>query len=86
MKTNQILSANIFLSEQMPPPDPIYLSNKLPPLSSHVISRNINGETISRYSDDEWDFSCYDKKIVRVYFHSSIGPMVIQGYYMRYNF
>lgn len=62
MKTNQILSANIFLSEQMPPPDPIYLSNKLPPLSSHVISRNINGEAISRYSDDEWDFSCYDKK------------------------
>ncbi len=62
MNTNHFLSANIFLTEKMSPPDPIYLSDENSPLPSHVISRNIYGEVISKYSDDEWDFSCYDKK------------------------
>ncbi|EIK9884157.1 hypothetical protein LKW57_002139 [Salmonella enterica] len=62
MKNNEFLTANIFLTEQMAQPDPIYSSCKSHPLPSHVISRNINGETISIYSNDVWDFSCYDKK------------------------
>ncbi|HBM3028911.1 TPA: hypothetical protein LVL58_000020 [Klebsiella oxytoca] len=62
MKTNKVLSANIFLTEKMFPPDPVYLPDKHTPLPSHVISRSIYGEVISIYSDDEWDFSCYDKK------------------------
>ncbi len=62
MKTNKVLSANIFLTEKMSPPDPVYLPDKHTPLPSHVISRSIYGEVISIYSDDEWDFSCYDKK------------------------
>jgi len=62
MKNSMMLSANIFLTEQMTPPDPINPSSKSSPLSSHVISRNVHGDIISKYSDDEWDFSCYDKK------------------------
>lgn len=62
MKTNTVISASIYLTEKMSPPDPIYLSDKHAPLPSHVISRNVYGEVISKYSDDEWDFSCYDKK------------------------
>lgn len=78
MKTNKVLSANIFLTEKMFPPDPVYLPDKHTPLPSHVISRSIYGEVISIYSDDEWDFSCYDKKIALVYFHSNIGLRVRQ--------
>ncbi|VTO24553.1 Uncharacterised protein [Klebsiella variicola] len=61
MKTNQYFTANIFLTNEMSSPDSINPSNKFPP-PSFVISRSISGDTISIYSDDEWNFSPYDKK------------------------
>ncbi|HHN6060696.1 TPA: hypothetical protein ACRRIF_005326 [Klebsiella pneumoniae] len=61
MKTNQYFTANIFLTNEMSSPDYINPSNKFPS-PSFVISRSISGDTISIYSDDEWNFSPYDKK------------------------
>ncbi|EIX9713449.1 hypothetical protein ML110_003823 [Klebsiella pneumoniae] len=62
MKTNRVFAANILLTDEMSPPDSIHLSNNPLPPPSFVISRSLTGETISKYSDDEWNFSSYDKK------------------------
>jgi len=54
MKANQLITANIFFTDEMYQPDAIDTSNKLSPSPSLVISRDANGKTISIYSDNTW--------------------------------
>lgn len=41
-------------------PDPILISSKYPPSNSHAISKDKDGNVVSYYGDNKWDFSGYD--------------------------
>ena len=60
MKHNDRFSAKLLLTNDMIEPDPILISSKFPPSNEHAISKDKDGNVVSYYGDNKWDFSGYD--------------------------